>query len=73
VHADASPHSTVHAAEPLQPAVHPPVGHTIVHALLPVQSSDEPEPIVTLHALPPEHVTLASAPADRSQLAPPAH
>jgi hypothetical protein len=73
LHGPASPQLTEHVALPPQFIVQPPCGQSTVQALLPVQSSVEPEPIVMLHALPPAHVTLASVPAVRSQLEPPAH
>ena len=67
------PHTTVQPAEPAQSAVQPPLGHSIMHALLPVQATVDPVPTCTSHVLPPPQVTVLSAPVDSMQLLVPSH
>jgi hypothetical protein len=59
-----SPHTTVQSAFPVQSALQPPFGQSIVHVLSPVQDTLEPVSTFTLHVLPPPQVTLLFVPVE---------
>ena len=73
MHAVGLPHTIVHAALPLQSAVHAPFGQWTVHVALPPHETVEPVSTVTSHVLPPSHVTLLLVPVEIVQWLVPAH
>ena len=63
-----SPQATAQLEAPVQSAVHPPLGQSIVQVLFPVHATVDPVSTFTLHVLPPPHVTVLSIPVETVQL-----
>ena len=64
VQAPPLPHVSEQPVLPLQSTVHPPFGHSTLHVLLPWQVSVDEVSSVTVHLLPPPHVTLLFVPVE---------
>jgi hypothetical protein len=67
------PQTTVHFAEPLHAAVHPPFGHATLQFELPVQVTVEPAPIEMVASAPPATLTLLSGPVSSEHVLVPPH
>lgn len=73
VHAEVPPQTTEHSELPLQSAVHPPFGHSIVQELFPVHDTTEPVSTVAWHVLPPPQLTVLFVPVDSVHWLVPSH
>lgn len=68
-----SPQVTMQLADPVQSAVHPPLGQSIEHELFPPHATVDPVSTLTLQLLPPPHVTVLLVPVETVQLLVPSH